>query len=1063
MTIDQLSEKRKKLRQQLIDNEAMDGFKELLTVLYSEKVHFIYELLQNAEDARATEVQFVLNADSLEFEHNGDKLFTIEDVESITNIGSSTKTKVDDVTSIGKFGIGFKSVFAYTATPEIESGNFHFRIHDMFVPDTDGLARGALGENRTRFVFPFDNPDKSPEKASEEIETKLRQLNENALLFLSNIRKIDYRLPNLTTGFLERREDVNDNNRIEISVMYPEGIVPKPVHYLRFEKVVSIKEEDNGEFKKYQIAIAFGMDKPASGEWKIIPLNPGQVCIYFPAIKETSKLRFHLHAPFASTVARASVRECSANDDLRDHLAELIAESMHTIRDQGLLDVEFLATLPSNRDSLLPFYLPIQERLIAEFNREKLTPMKRRRSKHAAAVGCYRGPSTLSDLIKDEDLATLLGEDSSQPLWIANPPQINQPEDNFLSMLDISSWTTEELINVLDSQSDRVTKWLRDKPNEWHQDLYVLLGDFLSRSPSTPLYIARERKEKLSNLRIVRCSDGEYRIGSECHFLDDVEFEFEKEQVQLEEFRYVAKEVYSSGKNNNQQQKSSDFLEKICGVRKVDEVERIKAILRQRYEDPYTIIPSKLHEEDMKKFIVLVEREPDKATLFQDYRIFKTVDRGSFDEGWYHNARIIFLDSPYLETALKSYYEDDEYWEFVCEGNVKPYLSLDYEESDIDLKKLGKFAEALGARTQLETTKQKIPHDHPQFDYLRSAPGYKRTYTGIDEDHSIPEFPILLANPSIVKSRLIWQAMCSAPESSLKSRFRWNQSYSTYDGVSSLVHELKETKWVPQKNGESISFVRPKEASITLLPKGFPYNTGQKWFDAIEFGETAKQQREKDLLKQSEQNTRNQRAKEFGFDSADEANTMAKIANDLKEAGKTPGELLKKRLAQKRRKELLIIELDDAEEKEFETRARSIRSSRTRIEPKIALRAQYTTDENSTHCQMCSKSMPFKKRNSDEDYFEAVEALGKSYFFKEHEAQYLALCPECAAKYKELIKKDSKVREDFHNKLKTSDVPLIEVKSNGETIRIWFEDKHWQDMKTVLYYYENIYNPDESD
>ena len=34
------------------------------------------------------------------------------------------------------------------------------------------------------------------------------------------------------------------------------------------------------------------------------------------------------------------------------------------------------------------------------------------------------------------------------------------------------------------------------------------------------------------------------------------------------------------------------------------------------------------------------------------------------------------------------------------------------------------------------------------------------------------------------------------------------------------------------------------------------------------------------------------------------------------------------------------------------------------------------------HCQMCSKEMPFKNRNSDEDYFEAVEALGKGYFFQ---------------------------------------------------------------------------------
>ena len=90
MIIDQLSKKRKNLYQQLIENEAIGGFKELLTVLYSDKVHFIYELLQNAEDAGASEVKFVLNADKLEFEHNGDRLFTIEDIESITNIGSSS-------------------------------------------------------------------------------------------------------------------------------------------------------------------------------------------------------------------------------------------------------------------------------------------------------------------------------------------------------------------------------------------------------------------------------------------------------------------------------------------------------------------------------------------------------------------------------------------------------------------------------------------------------------------------------------------------------------------------------------------------------------------------------------------------------------------------------------------------------------------------------------------------------------------------------------------------------------------------------------------------------------
>ena len=658
MTIDQLSEQRKILRQALIDGGMFEGFMRLLTDLYPDNAHFIYELLQNAEDTEASEVRFVLNANNLEVEHNGDKLFDIEDVESITNIGSSTKT--DDPTSIGKFGIGFKAVFAYTNTPEVESDIFHFRIRDMVVPDTEGLSLGTLGEKRTRFVFPFDNPKKPPEKALAEIEKNLRELNENTLLFLSNIRKIEYRLPDSTTGYLERKNLPNNRNRVEIYVRRSEDQTPEPNRYLHFTKDVDVQDED-GKPKRCRVAVAFSMDKSESGGWKVIPLNPAQVSIYFPAVKETSNLRFHLHAPFASTVARDSVRDCPANDELRNHITDLIAESMHTIRDHGLLDVEFLTILPNDRDSLSSFYLPIQERLIKEFNEEKLIPMKQGR--HSAALECYRGPRALSDLINDIDLAVLLGKDHSQPLWISNPQQINQREDNFLSMLDISRWTIENLIDELGTYDYKVIKWLKGKSDEWHQDLYVLLCDFLLRTPSSPLYVARERREKISNLRIIRCSDDKYRVGSECYFpSDDIEYESQEQEAREENFHYVVKGVYSSGYNRNQQKKARSFLEDI-GVCEVDETERIKAILEQRYKDPDTVISSKLHEEDMKRFIALVEKESDKAAMFKNYHLFNTKGGDGYTAKW------VFLDSPYLETGLKVYYEDDKYWEFIEKEN----------------------------------------------------------------------------------------------------------------------------------------------------------------------------------------------------------------------------------------------------------------------------------------------------------------------------------------------------------------------------------------------------------
>ena len=87
----------------------------LLAHLYSDRTHFIYEILQNAEDAgarakKSVKISFHLFKDRLEIRHNG-KLFDEPDVRGICGLVEGTKK--DDLTQIGKFGIGFKSVYAY--------------------------------------------------------------------------------------------------------------------------------------------------------------------------------------------------------------------------------------------------------------------------------------------------------------------------------------------------------------------------------------------------------------------------------------------------------------------------------------------------------------------------------------------------------------------------------------------------------------------------------------------------------------------------------------------------------------------------------------------------------------------------------------------------------------------------------------------------------------------------------------------------------------------------------------------------------------------------------------
>ena len=438
---DSLKNKRKRWVEANRENDFEDSIKWLLTEIYPDNTHFVYELLQNAEDAQASEVYFTLNSKGLDFEHNGTRLFSLRDIESITSIAVSSKR--DDPTSIGKFGVGFKAVFLYTNTPEIHSGNFHFRIRDLVVPEDIKLQREV---QKTQFTFPFDHPKKSAKQATAEIAKGLRELGDNTLLFLKHIRKIQYRLPDGSIGTIERIE--HDDGRIEIRSRQPEKEETSS-YWLRFEKDVEITDEDE-TLKVCRIAIAYSLAeeerKKKQLKWKIVPLDRGEVSIYFPAEKENSNLRFHIHAPFASTVARDSIRDVQANKDLRDHLAKLVVESLETICDRDMLNVRFLAVLPNPDDNLLELYEPIREAIVEAFCKTDLTPT--RSGHNRAAQTLYRGPAKIAEVIGDDGLSKFTNYSGST--WAANAPQENQREDQFIRSLEIKVWGWKELANIFD-------------------------------------------------------------------------------------------------------------------------------------------------------------------------------------------------------------------------------------------------------------------------------------------------------------------------------------------------------------------------------------------------------------------------------------------------------------------------------------------------------------------------------------------------------------------------------------------------------------------------------------
>ncbi len=154
-----------------------------------------------------------------------------------------------------------------------------------------------------------------------------------------------------------------------------------------------------------------------------------------------------------------------------------------------------------------------------------------------------------------------------------------------------------------------------------------------------------------------------------------------------------------------------------------------------------------------------------------------------------------------------------------------------------------------------------------------------------------------------------------------------------------------------------------------------------------------------------------------------------------------------------RRKERLVEQLKDAPEKHYEPRTRLVRITEATDYVRHCLKELYTIDQGDMFCQICEQVMLFKKHDG-QYYFEAVEALSKDHFPIEHQAQFLALCPLCAARFKEFVKRDPRAMDQLSQALKTYEKSSDEIKVSlnlGELqTSIRFVESHWQVIKTIL-------------
>jgi hypothetical protein len=376
---------------------------ELLGQLYSERTHFIFELIQNAEDAGATDLTFTLFADRLEVRHDG-RDFTVADVRAICGVGQGTKT--DDLTQIGEFGIGFKAVYAYTDSPRIHSGAENFRIENYVRPyPAEPLGQPAA---ETVFVFPFDRAEVPAAIAVQEISAALASLGVETLLFLRNIERIAAGGPAAASRVLERVSASRpaSGRRVSLSSGRPHGRGDE-------EWFVWERRLDALGYPDQRVEIAF-MARATMDGARLIGRETSALVVYFPTQKETF-LGFVIQGPYRTTPARDNVPEHDVwNRALVRETGILLAEVLAGLRDEGLLTVDVLQALPLDVAHFGPesMFRALFEQARATLEREAMIP---------AADGGYRAvrqlkladEAGLRDLLTPDLLGQLYGEDGA--------------------------------------------------------------------------------------------------------------------------------------------------------------------------------------------------------------------------------------------------------------------------------------------------------------------------------------------------------------------------------------------------------------------------------------------------------------------------------------------------------------------------------------------------------------------------------------------------------------------------------------------------------------------------
>lgn len=764
-----------------ISEENNFDFDSILAGIYNDPSHFVYEVLQNAEDAGAKEISFSLFKDRLEIFHDG-KDFDFNNVDGITGIGISTKK--EDLNAIGKFGVGFKSVFAVTKTPTIHSGSYHFKIEDFVIPS----AIENDGSKQTQIILPFNHPSRTNEEVFVIVSRKLESIGLKTLLFLKNLEEIKWQTPEKSGHYFKDSDRFRNSENIR-----KVSIISKIEQDEEFEEFLVTEKPIEIDSHTLKVEVAYRIEKDDSGNESVVKEKDSKLIVFFPTEKVTY-LNFLIQGPYKTTPNRENIPlDDVQNKYIIEETADLVADSVTIIKEIGLLNVSFLEVLPIDQnysDEIIysSIYKKVKEKLLSE---ETLLPTSKSNFTNANHALLARGKE-LTQFLDNDDIRILF----SKQFWLDTNityDRTRQLRDYLINELGVQEVDFEGF--AVSIKKDFIVR----KSDDWLTDFFARLLDQHSLWDKS-LYQGRNAGI-LRQKPIIRLSDNSHIPPCD---------KDNKIQVYLPS---GTKSKYKTIKDTlTKNENSLKFLTEL-GLTKPDIFAEIRQFVFPKYRNPEPNVFTEEYLDDFEKLLIAFQKDtPDKqrelvADIEKLYILYSTNSITGLND--FRRPHDVYLKDNDLSEYFKGY--DSVFFVF-------DELNQKFSNENV----FNDFMLAIGCENKPRRIPIKSSLSYDEKEKLRGNIGYTREIHTIDYQYEgLENFLIdLTKQRSCILWSFLFNSLASCSRFSrydfFKGEYCWfrrSQHYKKFE--SQFLKTLKTTAWLFDSDDNHIL---PSQTTLSELP-----------------------------------------------------------------------------------------------------------------------------------------------------------------------------------------------------------------------------------------------------